>query len=1329
MVILDTASGINITHDNSLLLHYKPFDTPLTNFYGVGSPDQQSPIKLVGEGYLLIKVSRKNIVGVHALYCPDEDSTILSVIKLHRDIGLIISPDLKQVTIGKRKIPTIKDGDILQVKGDLIIKGLNSHKGEKRVRVVHDSYKPKKISSYEAHLRLNHLAPSVIQKSVANHIFVDVDELSDQKGFRKSWCEICASGKATRQFHYTDSMNDYSAIKEPGESWSADTFGPLNKLPQGTDRYFLLMVDTVSRYLIVTTHKSKDEATISKQLLHNIAWIKTQFGRQFKELITDRGTEFKNKRMEEICSSQGIQHIFTPKQDHAANARAERNNRTMLDDARTLLLQSGLRFKYWTYAVRAAADIRNMTYNKEIGTAPLLLLSSTPRIIKLVNFIPFGADAIVWQPTDHKLQPRGIRGTILCRDPNSFGYFVLLHKENKIISTRNFRIPNLIFEKGHIDKMLGNREYDEECGIIEQEMRVPRLLDDEVSSEEDNEPFYPPDYHKETAGMEHNQIHHSVQSDSHLSLSLKPGSFRQQEPLDDSESSYLSGEEDMLSDKDPDNYESDHLDDEGVEKAPTNNTDHEGSQTTHDNITDIPNEPEVFPSTATSDVTLDTVGRSSSDNVQDHAYVAPITTTSRLERKSDPKRNENSQSAVDDENILRSEPEYTHSPSSSDDEEVPVQEEIDPNDIDKADLTPLLGEPASTSTSTNPSALKRVLSDEETESESDIPSAESECTDNAPHEKREEVFSIPKNLREDIVGKENVIDLPDGPIAKRTRQNKKLRVREVKSQVYRIRFVAPLENWEKGSKVYAIYYKDAITNNPDPTEKELFKAAFTKEYNNLINMKVIDPKVKVRRTSVPSIQVIPTNTIFTVKRSGEHKARIVARGDKQDTSTYDETTTSNLNIESLKLLLIEANNRRWYLKSIDINFAFLHAKIDKKLYIPHPTDRQYVTPLLKSLYGLKQSPKLWNDMFREAMRDLHYHDSAFTPGLYVASDGKSMIGTYVDDCVIAAESTDLLERITSLIEEKFSVKTVATMQDDIFQADVLGIDLRYDRKRGIISMSLETYINTMVTTYYQDVVEKTGKIVDVPHSSLYDIIPQETELVLSKVELKKKIKMLQEKIGRLNYVRTHGRVDIEFAVAKIARFVLFPHKKVVSAVGRIIKYLYDTKGQSLNFIREPRPNCVRVFTDSSHASEYDRMSRHGYLVFYGRNLIGYASKKSSLICKSSSAAELDALNMGEEAGSMYGIKLENVTGRKMAITYFIDSQTVLNWMEQEYWKGNRFLGVKIEYLKIELRMKKIKIHKIKGIDNPADILTKPVTKTQFETLVRIMEAGYTADTD
>ena len=58
--------------------------------------------------------------------------------------------------------------------------------------------------------------------------------------------------------------------------------------------------------------------------------------------------------------------------------------------------------------------------------------------------------------------------------------------------------------------------------------------------------------------------------------------------------------------------------------------------------------------------------------------------------------------------------------------------------------------------------------------------------------------------------------------------------------------------------------------------------------------------------------------------------------------------------------------------------------------------------------------------------------------------------------VFCSSNPEQLEHITNLIASKFSVKTVATMQDDIFEVDVLGIDLHYDRKRGMVSLSLET---------------------------------------------------------------------------------------------------------------------------------------------------------------------------------------------------------------------------------------------------------------------------------
>ena len=179
----------------------------------------------------------------------------------------------------------------------------------------------------------------------------------------------------------------------------------------------------------------------------------------------------------------------------------------------------------------------------------------------------------------------------------------------------------------------------------------------------------------------------------------------------------------------------------------------------------------------------------------------------------------------------------------------------------------------------------------------------------------------------------------------------------------------------------------------------------------------------------------------------------------------------------------------------------------------HPSDHKYVAPLKKSLYGLKQSPKLWNDTFRRAMNEFGFRDAEYTPGLYVAPDGRSMVGTYVDDCLIAAESSSLLDEITHMISSKFSIKTVAVMQGEIFDADVLGIDLRYDRKRGTVSLSLGTYIDTMAKTFYGDIVN-TKKITEVPHVSTYDLNPLTDPLDLQENELKREVKRLQEKLGK-----------------------------------------------------------------------------------------------------------------------------------------------------------------------------------------------------------------------
>lgn len=155
--------------------------------------------------------------------------------------------------------------------------------------------------------------------------------------------------------------------------------------------------------------------------------------------------------------------------------------------------------------------------------------------------------------------------------------------------------------------------------------------------------------------------------------------------------------------------------------------------------------------------------------------------------------------------------------------------------------------------------------------------------------------------------------------------------------------------------MHAIYFKDAITNNPDKAEQALFQAMFAKEFNNLVEKQVFDPDMKYKRSTIPSNKITP---IFTVKQSGEHKARIIARGGKQDNTPHGDISTTTLRSAFLKLLLMHANTNCWYLKSVGINCAFIHTSLKEDLYIPHFANHSCVTPLKKSLNGLKQSPKL-----------------------------------------------------------------------------------------------------------------------------------------------------------------------------------------------------------------------------------------------------------------------------------------------------------------------------------------------------------------------------------
>ncbi|XP_049410536.1 uncharacterized protein LOC125873707 [Solanum stenotomum] len=72
------------------------------------------------------------------------------------------------------------------------------------------------------------------------------------------------------------------------------------------------------------------------------------------------GTEFENAQIEGFCAENGIQHNFSTPRTPQQNGVVDRKNSTLMDIARTMLIDSGLAMNFWAEAVNTACYVTNI---------------------------------------------------------------------------------------------------------------------------------------------------------------------------------------------------------------------------------------------------------------------------------------------------------------------------------------------------------------------------------------------------------------------------------------------------------------------------------------------------------------------------------------------------------------------------------------------------------------------------------------------------------------------------------------------------------------------------------------------------------------------------------------------------------------------------------------------------------------------------------------------------------------------------------------------------------------------------------------------------------
>ena len=139
----------------------------------------------------------------------------------------------------------------------------------------------------------------------------------------------------------------------------SDVCGPMRKESMKGARYFVEFIDDASRLCEVRFIKSKSD--VLKKTKEFIAMVEKQKGESVKTLQTDNGTEYTGNEFDKYLKEKGITRRLTVPNNPEQNGVAERKNRTLLDTARCLLLESKLPHTFWAEAVNTANYLRNRT--------------------------------------------------------------------------------------------------------------------------------------------------------------------------------------------------------------------------------------------------------------------------------------------------------------------------------------------------------------------------------------------------------------------------------------------------------------------------------------------------------------------------------------------------------------------------------------------------------------------------------------------------------------------------------------------------------------------------------------------------------------------------------------------------------------------------------------------------------------------------------------------------------------------------------------------------------------------------------------------------------
>ena len=434
--------------------------------------------------------------------------------------------------------------------------------------------------------------------------------------------------------------------------------------------------------------------------------------------------------------------------------------------------------------------------------------------------------------------------------------------------------------------------------------------------------------------------------------------------------------------------------------------------------------------------------------------------------------------------------------------------------------------------------------------------------------------------------------------------------------------------------VFKVSVRDAMRDRGDAA-----KDVILSELSQMITKRVWTP-VHVAALSATDRNGIIRSSMFikekfTANGSFEKlKARLVAGGNMQDKTLYDDLSAPTVSTCAVFTLLSIAAAEQRHIAAIDIGGAFLHASMETGVNVHMRLDKTMTQLLLeiessyapfvdhkgglvvrldKALYGCVESAALWHDHLSQTLADMGYLPNSYDPCVYNRVEGgvQCTVAVHVDDLLVTSTSEGMISELSDGMRTKYGeVKCV--------RGPVIGyLGMVFDVSRtGEATVTMGGYIDDLMKTC------AAGKGARTP--ALDDLFETDPDDALNSEEVRKEF---HRNVARVLYLAKRARPDCLTAVAFLATRVQKCTAGDVRKLDRLMQYIRSTKDRGLVMRPGPGYTTVSIYIDAAYGVHSDGKSHTGSCVVLGDvGVVHCKSGKQGIVTKSSTEAELVALS-------------------------------------------------------------------------------------------------------